>query len=116
MTFDASRTPTLITSRDRLTPLRSLVTWLEEAGHQRIVLVDNDSSFGPPLEYYEQTPHEVLRLGANLGHLAVWEAGVLDRIGHQGMFVVTDPDVVPDKGCPPDAVEHLPTFSSATAM
>jgi FkbM family methyltransferase len=87
--------------------LRALVHWLEEAGYQWIVLVDNDSTFGPLLEYYEQTPHQVLRLGANLGHLAVWEADVLATLGHEGMFVVTDPDVVPDEACPPDAVEHF---------
>jgi hypothetical protein len=107
MTFNAAQTPILIISRDRLTPLHALVQWLEWAGHERIVIVDNDSSYDPLLEYYEKTPHQVLRLGTNIGHLSVWEAGVLDIIGHHGCFVVTDSDIVPDADCPPDAVEHF---------
>ena len=58
--------PIFINCRDRVTPLRDLVAWLERAGHQRIILVDNDSTYEPLLEFYEQSPHEVVRLGQNL--------------------------------------------------
>jgi hypothetical protein len=107
MNFDPVHTPILITCRDRLAPLIDLVGWLERAGHERIILVDNDSSFPPLLEYFTQTPHQVIELGANLGHFSVWEGDVLDAISHSGPFVVTDSDVVPDAGCPRDAVERF---------
>ena len=34
--------PIIINCRDRVTPLRKLVEWLERANHQTIVLLDND--------------------------------------------------------------------------
>ena len=107
MNFDPVQTPILITCRDRLAPLVDLVGWLERAGHERIVLVDNDSSFPPLLEYFSQTPHQVIALGENLGHFSVWDGGVLDALSHTGPFVVTDSDVVPDSQCPLDAVEYF---------
>ena len=107
MIFNGFATPILITCRDRVEPLQQLVSWLETAGYQRIVLVDNDSSYDPLRSYYADTPHQVLRLGRNLGHLAVWEAGVLGTLEHNGPFVVTDCDVVPDQRTPHDAVDHF---------
>lgn len=94
--------PIFICCRDRVTPLRALVEWLEQAGHERIVLLDNDSTYPPLLEFYEQTPHQVIRLGMNVGKLALWIHGVPDE-----PFVYTDPDVVPIAECPLDAVQHL---------
>lgn len=93
-----------ITVRDRVRDLRHLVAWLEQAGHQRIVLVDNDSAWEPCVEYLKATPHEVVCLGANAGARAVWEAGLAPA---SEWFVVTDPDVVPTEGCPLDLVSHL---------
>jgi hypothetical protein len=85
--------------------LRALVSWLERAGHERIVMIDNDSSYEPLLAYYAQTPHEVVRLGANLGPKAIWTANILDVIGVVDTYVLTDSDVVPDESAPTDAVE-----------
>lgn len=39
--------------RDRVEPLRELVDWLELAGLERIVLIDNDSAYEPLLAYLE---------------------------------------------------------------
>jgi hypothetical protein len=105
--FDAAQTPVLITCRDRVEPLKQLVAWLESSGYERIIFVDNDSSFAPLLSYFEETCHQVVRLGRNLGHLAVWEGDVLQALGHKGAFVVTDCDVVPDQDAPSDALDHF---------
>lgn len=94
-----------IICRDRLEPLRSLVSWFERAGQDRIFLVDNDSSYPPLLDYYASTPHEVVRLGKNLGHRSPWEAGLVT--GLREPYVVTDPDVIPDERCPLDAIDRL---------
>jgi hypothetical protein len=84
-----------------------LVDWLERSGHERVILVDNASTYPPLLEYFRSTPHEFVELGENLGHRAVWEADLLTRFEVDGPFVLTDPDVVPVEECPLDAVEHL---------
>ena len=53
--------PILINVRDRVTPLRKLVSWLELAGHERITLLDNDSTYPELLTYLDASPHEVIR-------------------------------------------------------
>lgn len=96
--------PVFVICRDRLGPLARLVTWLEQTGHEEIYLVDNDSAYPPLLEYYAQTRHEVIRLGANVGHLAPWSEGIVRKYAGGRRYVVTDFDVVPDEACPADAV------------
>jgi hypothetical protein len=99
--------PVFINCRDRLTPLSRLVAWLEQAGCDEIYLLDNASTFEPLLEYYDHSPHTVLRLGQNYGKHALWEApGVFDLTGHR-RFVYTDPDVIPIEDCPLDAIDHF---------
>jgi hypothetical protein len=98
--------PILVNCRDRVSCLRQLVDWLEGAAYQRIYLIDNESSYPPLLDYYEHTPHNVIRLDENLGHRAPWKSGVVDQVA-TGPYVVTDPDVLPTEQCPKDAVAVL---------
>lgn len=109
--------PILITVRDRLSDLRRLVDWLERAGHQRLVLLDNASTYGPLVEYLEASPHEVRYLGENLGARCAW---IADQTPPDAWFVVTDPDILPTEDCPLGLVAHLhrlllehPRFSKA---
>lgn len=95
--------PILINVRDRVTSLRALVKWLEAAGHERLVLIDNASTYEPLLDYLDESPHEVIRLGVNHGSRALWIAGLVPS----EPFVYTDPDVIPTADCPADAVDHL---------
>jgi hypothetical protein len=97
--------PILITCRDRLSPLVALLTWLERSGQERIYLLDNASTYPPLLDFYRQTSHRVLRLGANVGQRAAWEAGIVEQCCPGEHYVVTDPDVVPVEDCPPDALD-----------
>jgi hypothetical protein len=95
--------PIYICVRDRVTHLRLLVEWLERAGHERIILVDNDSTYEPCRYYLDTSPHLVLNLGRNLGARALWEAELVP----DEFFVWTDPDVLPTEECPLDLVEML---------
>ena len=107
MRFDPAGCPIFVISRDRLSPLRALVSWLELAGHERIIVVDNASTYEPLLDYFTDFSHQLIRLDANVGPRAVWDCELLIRIGHDGPFVVTDADVIPDETCPLDAVDHF---------
>jgi hypothetical protein len=100
---DCRLIPVIINCRDRVTDLTVLVAWLERAGHQRIVLLDNASTWEPLLDYYAHTPHKVVRLGENLGHTALW----VKRLVPDEWFVYTDPDIIPTEHCPPTLVDHL---------
>lgn len=106
--WNPQSTPIVIISRDRLSPLKQLLAWLDEAGYTRPVVVDNASTFQPLVEFLDQLDVEVIRLDRNVGHLAPWLAEeARSRLPDHEPFVVSDCDVVPDDGCPGDVVEHL---------
>lgn len=94
--------PVIVTVRDRLTPLLELLAWLERVPGVRVILLDNDSAYPPLLDHLATSPHEVVRLGRNLGQRSAWLSGVAQRVGLTRHYVVTDPDVVPSAECPLD--------------
>lgn len=95
--------PVYVNCRDRVRDLRDLVAWLERAGHQRIILLDNQSRYEPLLQYLSETPHTVVPLDCNYGSRSLW---LSERIPDE-RFVYTDPDVVPTDECPAGAVSYL---------
>lgn len=88
-------TPIVINCRDRLTTLRSLIQWLTSDEPLRIILLDNNSSYQPLLDFYNSTDLEVVRLSENLGPYALWKSGICDQLQLRGRVVYTDADVVP---------------------
>lgn len=94
--------PVYICSRDRLRCLRQLIDWLTTAdGVAEIVIVDIDSTYPGLLEYYERTPHRVVRLNANRGVQAVIEFAKSEG---SPLYALSDPDVIPREDCPPWAM------------
>jgi hypothetical protein len=99
--------PIFVNCRDRLEPLLQLLAWIEAVGETDICLIDNDSVYPPLLEFYDSCAYEVVRLGRNVGRLALFVTpGLLDRVGERP-FVYTDPDVVPVENCPDDALDRF---------
>lgn len=93
--------------RDRVESLRELVDWLERTGFEQIHLLDNDSAYEPLLDYYRHSPHDVVRLGRNVGKNALWTDRRFKRLVGRRRFVYTDPDVVPVEECPQDVVRRF---------
>lgn len=97
-----------INNRDRLTPLCELITWLLDTGHRNLIVLDNDSTYPPLLEYYDAIDGmvNVIRLGKNLLSKALW-CWTASRRSVCAPFVYTDSDIVPVKECPDNVIEHL---------
>lgn len=102
--FNPAEVPVFIISYNRLSYLKSMVGWLEIFGLNNIIIVDNNSTYPPLVEYLRTTPYRVERISENMGHLVVWKCGLFDDTLRQQYYIVTDPDVLPDKDCPHDAV------------
>src|ERR1700757_3495021 len=114
--------PIFIITFNRVRALRLLVDWLERAGHENIIFVDNGSTYGPLRDYLADTPHQAVFLKENYGAHVLWDRSAfptlsadyillegLRRILEFGEYVVTDPDIVPTENCPLDLVQHLST-------
>jgi hypothetical protein len=98
--------PVFVICRDRVTPLRELLAWLEAEGLRNIILVDNDSTYPPLLALYAETTHRVLKLDHNVGATSPWLPEVIGAYARRGPFIVTDPDVLPVHGSR-GAVKHF---------
>jgi hypothetical protein len=101
--------PVFIISFNRLSYLKALTETLEQRGFENLTIIDNASTYEPLLEHLEHTPHRVVRLDQNLGHLALWRSGRFDPIIKRERFILTDCDVVPGQDCPNDITSFLNT-------
>jgi glycosyltransferase involved in cell wall biosynthesis len=97
--------PIFIISYNRLTYLKKLIDFLDARGYQNIIVVDNNSTYPPLLEYLRSLTHSVHFLGENLKHHAVWDCGRFTRVLKRQYYVVTDCDVVPIEETPDDFLE-----------
>jgi hypothetical protein len=98
--------PVVINNFNRLSSLRQLTKFLEDCGFKNIIILDNNSTYPPLLEYYERSNNKVIRCGHNYGHLALWKSGLYDQI-KWNYFVYTDSDVLPIDECPKNFIEHF---------
>lgn len=88
--------PVIINNRDRFTYLKELIAALEKIGFQRIIVLDNESTYPPLLEYYQSTSHEIIFLNKNGGPRSIWETETL-RDFLSDYYIYTDPDVIPSE-------------------
>lgn len=103
---DYRKVPVIINNFNRLEYLRQLITWLEKAGMKNIFIIDNLSTYPPLINYYKTSPYVIFRLDKNVGHTAIWNSHIY-MLFQNRPYVYTDPDVVPIKECPLNAVEHF---------
>ena len=81
--------------------VHKLISSLESRGYRNIYIIDNNSTYPPLLEYYNELPYNIFRLKSNLGYLALWKSGIYKKFKNQ-YYVYTDSDIIPQKDCPHD--------------
>lgn len=99
--------PVFIICRDRVDGLKELVAWLEKHNLKKIVFIDNDSVYPPLVEYFENTPYQVLKLYRNVGHTSPWKLSLTRTLAPEDFYIVSDPDVIPTEECPQDVIQHF---------
>ena len=85
------RLQVILNNRNRLTTLKGMVEWLVQFDVEPVIL-DNDSTYPPLLDWYAQCPVEVVSLKQNYGVAAAWKCGILPKIV-QGEFALSDSDL-----------------------
>lgn len=86
--------PVVINNRNRLSTLKSLILSLEGLGFKKVMILDNDSTYPPLLEFYQSTQCSVCMLQENKGPMALWKSDVWKKLKHD-FYIYTDSDVVP---------------------
>jgi hypothetical protein len=104
--FNPNNIPIIINNRNRLFALKKLIEQLKERGYSNIIVLDNDSSFPPLLDFYRKNSVKVHYLKQNLGYLALWKSDLWPEIREQ-FYIYTDPDVILIEQCPKDFVIQL---------
>jgi hypothetical protein len=72
---------------------------------ERIIILDNVSTWDPLLDWYRTCHYEVRMLQGNFLKHAPWKCGVLGEIKTD--YIISDPDVIPLPTCPEDLIEVL---------
>lgn len=100
--------PIFIISYNRLICLKQLVEYLSACGLEKnIVILDNNSTYPPLLDYLASIQVKVVYLKKNYGHLALWKSRLFESVITTQPFVLTDCDVIPDANCPLDFLNHF---------
>ncbi|MFN7226969.1 MAG: methyltransferase domain-containing protein [Holosporales bacterium] len=104
-------TPIIINNFNRVSCTKHLVQWLLNAGHEKIIILDNMSTYQELIDYYNEIKNNsfvrVIFLNKNYGHTALWECGLFTELTDNKPFVYTDSDVYPDETCPKDLLYYL---------
>lgn len=102
--LDEKTIPIIIISYNQLFYLEKLIDFLLKYNYTNIIIIDNNSTYKPLLDYFEIIEHaiKVHRLDENYGHLVFWRNKELFDRYSKGYYVVTDADIVPEENCPKD--------------
>jgi hypothetical protein len=97
----------LIINYNRLILPLTMANWLY-ARDIDPVFIDNNSDYPPLLEFYKNSPYEVLQLDKNYGHMVVWmgQLQIIKQLRITGCYIVTDPDLSLE-GIPDDFIDVL---------
>jgi hypothetical protein len=108
-TINYKSIPIIIISFNQLYYLKQLIDFLKSHKYKNIVIIDNNSTYKPLLDYFDSIESSVIlhRLNQNLGHLVFWKSKELFDMYSKGYYIVTDADIVPVKKCPEDFVLHF---------
>jgi len=101
--------PIIIISFNQLFYLKKLIDFLLERGFKNIVIIDNQSTYPPLLEYFKTLPATVIvkRLDKNYGHNIMYQHHKAIEEFTKGYFVITDPDIVPNANLPENFMEFM---------
>jgi glycosyltransferase involved in cell wall biosynthesis len=89
---------------NRVTLPKNMAEFLSDNGCE-VILIDNNSTYEPLLDWYAKCPYKVYRLQENLGHKSLYTSGILDEYKDQ-YYYLTDHDL-DLSGVPSDFQELL---------
>lgn len=101
--------PIIIINYNQLYYLKQLINFLEIRGFNNIVIIDNQSTYPPLLEYYNEKKEKlkVEYMNENYGHRVFYKNTWLQQKYAKGYYVLTDADIVPNDNLPTDFMKMM---------
>lgn len=107
--------PIVILNKDRLHPLQLLIESLRSRGYNNIIIIDNESTYPPLMEWYKVSGAEVFY---NNIPETLYDTGTFYRLAFEikhprfveivkDFYVFTDSDVIPDDDIPVDFIDNM---------
>lgn len=97
--------PIILNNFNRLTTTKKLADDLSKLGYTNIHIIDNNSTYPPLLEWYDQCSYKVERLNSNLGQLAVYNSDYINKF--KGWIAYSDSDIELNPNTPRGFVERM---------
>lgn len=105
--IDYKSIPIIINNRNRLTYLKKLINSLEIRGYYNIIILDNNSTYEPLLNFYKnECKYKICYLKDNLGHLALWKTPLFNDYKFN-YYIYTDSDLELIEECPENFIEDI---------
>lgn len=76
---------------NRLTYPKKMAEFLSD-NNINVILLDNNSTYQPLLDWYDKCPYKVYRFNENLGHKCLYKSGILSEYKDQH-YILTDHDL-----------------------
>ncbi|PIQ14667.1 MAG: family 2 glycosyl transferase [Flavobacteriales bacterium CG18_big_fil_WC_8_21_14_2_50_32_9] len=103
--------PIIIISFNQLFYLKQLIDFLLSRKFLNIIIIDNNSTFLPLLDYFDELQNNtnitIHRLKENDGHLVFWKNIDLFKKYSKGYYVVSDADIVPLESTPENFIKKF---------
>lgn len=103
---DPKQVPIIINNYNRLESLLKLIQSLKVRGYNNIYIIDNNSTYPPLLEFYNNTDVSIIRLDRNVGYMSIWDTDVYDQF-KRSYYVYSDSDMEIDEECPDDFMQRF---------
>ena len=88
--------------------LQQLIDFLKKRKFENIIIIDNNSTYPPLIEYYQNLENVTVELmDDNYGHNVFFENKKLVEKYGKGFYFLTDPDVIPNDYLPNNFAEVM---------
>lgn len=116
--------PIVILNKDRLVPLQELVISLQVRGYNNIIIIDNQTTYQPTLDWYKSSG---LNVFYNNIDATLYDTGTFYRLAFElnhpifseivkDYYVFTDSDVVPQESAPDNFIECMINVCKETQL
>lgn len=101
--------PILIINFNQFALLKKQIDFYIKKGIENIVIIDNQSTYPPLLEYYDsiKTKVKIEYMDQNYGHMVMYKSSYLQEKYGKGFFVMTDADITPNEKLPENFMNIL---------